>query len=105
MKIHQSTTPRTGEGAAGSTARNTSAATPAPASAAAPAGGLTMSPLSAQVRDIGSSLVGEADNDIDSAKVEEIRQAIAEGRLKMDSSRIADGLLATLRELAQGASR
>ncbi|MFX6149245.1 hypothetical protein ABTF39_20655, partial [Acinetobacter baumannii] len=30
-----------------------------------------------------------------------LRQAIAEGRLKMDPSKIADGLLATLRELTQ----
>nr|WP_274383323.1 flagellar biosynthesis anti-sigma factor FlgM [Cupriavidus gilardii] len=94
--------PRTGEGAAESTGRTASS----PVSGAAPAaGGLTMSPLGSQVRDIGSRLAHEADVDIDHAKVEEIRQAIAEGRLKMDPSKIADGLLATLRELTQGNGR
>lgn len=102
MKIQQSTPPRTGEGAAGSTGRAPAAASAAPA---APAAGLTMSPLGSQVREIGSRLVDQADDDIDSAKVEEIRQAIAEGRLRMDPSKIADGLLATLRELAQGDPR
>lgn len=99
MKIQQSTAPRTGEGSA-DTGTRAAAANPATAAAAAP--GLTMSPLGAQVREIGTRLVHQADDDIDSAKVEEIRQAIAEGRLRMDPSRIADGLLATLRELAQG---
>lgn len=102
MKIQQTTPPRTGEGAADSASRAPAAANPAPV---APAAGLTMSPLGSQVREIGTRLVHEADDDIDSAKVEEIRQAIAEGRLRMDPSKIADGLLATLRELAQGNPR
>lgn len=102
MKIQQSTPPRTGEGAADSTGRAPAAANAAPAT---PAVGLTMSPLGSQVREIGNRLVDHADDDIDSAKVEEIRQAIAEGRLRMDPSKIADGLLATLRELAQGEPR
>ncbi len=99
MKINNTTPPRTGDASEGP-ARNVSgpaasAATPAPSD-------VRMSPLSAQVRDIGAGLVNDADGDIDQAKVEEIRQAIAEGRLTMDSSKIADGLLASLRELAQG---
>ncbi len=102
MKIHQSTLPRTGEGAAESTGRTASSPVPG---AAPTAGGLTMSPLGTQVRDIGTRLAHEADGDIDQAKVDEIRQAIAEGRLKMDPSKIADGLLATLRELTQDNGR
>ncbi len=42
--------------------------------------GVRVSPLTAQVREIGSRLVNETDDDIDTAKVEEIRQAIAEGQ-------------------------
>lgn len=36
---------------------------------------------------------------VDTARVAEIRQAIAEGRFKIDSSRIADGLLDSVRQM------
>ncbi|WP_020203993.1 flagellar biosynthesis anti-sigma factor FlgM, partial [Cupriavidus sp. WS] len=65
--------------------------------------GVRVSPLAAQVREIGARLVEDHDDDIDTAKVDEIRQAIAEGRIKIDPSKIADGLLASLRELNGGA--
>lgn len=37
--------------------------------------------------------------DIDSARVEEIRDAIREGRLEMRAERIAEGLIANLKDL------
>nr|WP_283101666.1 flagellar biosynthesis anti-sigma factor FlgM [Halomonas populi] len=37
--------------------------------------------------------------DIDSARVEEIRQAISEGRLEIHAERIADGLLNSIRDM------
>lgn len=37
--------------------------------------------------------------DIDSARVEEIRDAIREGRLEMRADRIAEGLIANLKDL------
>lgn len=37
--------------------------------------------------------------DIDAARVAEIRQAISEGRLDIRAERIADGLLASVRDL------
>ena len=37
--------------------------------------------------------------DIDSAKVEEIRDAIREGRLEIRTDRIAEGLIANLKDL------
>jgi len=37
--------------------------------------------------------------DIDTARVEEIREAIREGRLEIQADRIADGLIANVREL------
>lgn len=40
-----------------------------------------------------------SDNDINTARVAEIRQALASGQLKIDPSRIADGLLASVRDL------
>lgn len=36
---------------------------------------------------------------VDQARVDEIRQAISEGRFKIDASRIADGLIASVREM------
>ena len=39
------------------------------------------------------------ENDIDVAKVQELRDAIASGKLKIDTSRIADNLIASAREL------
>ena len=67
--------------------------------------GVRVSPLAAQVRDIGARLLQDSDGDIDAAKVAEVRQAIAEGRIKIDPSKIADGLLASLHELSQGGTQ
>ena len=53
--------------------------------------------LSAAARHL-SNLQG-SDNDINVARVQEIRDAIASGQLKIDPSRIADGLLASVRDL------
>ena len=36
---------------------------------------------------------------IDTARVEEIKQAISEGRFKIDASRIADGLINEVRQM------
>ncbi|SOZ39696.1 flagellar biosynthesis anti-sigma factor FlgM [Cupriavidus neocaledonicus] len=99
MKINHSTSSRPADAAAGDAARPQAA--PAAAAAAAPSAGLSVSPLAAQVRDISARLAQPTDDDIDTAKVEEIRQAIAEGRIRIDPGKIADGLLATLRELGQ----
>ncbi|SOY58475.1 Putative negative regulator of flagellin synthesis, anti-sigma-28 factor [Cupriavidus taiwanensis] len=99
MKINHSTSSRPADAAAGDAARPQAA--PAAAGTAAPSAGLSVSPLAAQVRDISARMAQPTDDDIDTAKVEEIRQAIAEGRIKIDPGKIADGLLATLRELGQ----
>lgn len=53
--------------------------------------------LSAAARQMASLQNG--DNDIDVAKVQELRDAIASGQLKMDTTRIASGLIASAREL------
>jgi len=67
--------------------------------------GVRVSPLAAQVREIGTRLLQDSDSDIDVAKVAEVRKAIAEGRIQIDPSKIADGLLASLHELSQGGSK
>ncbi|ODV43738.1 flagellar biosynthesis anti-sigma factor FlgM [Cupriavidus sp. UYMMa02A] len=100
MKINHSTSSRPADAPAADTTVRPQAAQSAPAASS----GVSVSPLAAQVREIGTRLASETDDDIDTAKVEEIRQAIAEGRIKIDPGKIADGLLATLRELSQGDS-
>lgn len=41
----------------------------------------------------------DASQDIDTARVEEIRQAIREGRLEIKADRIADGLIDNVRQM------
>jgi len=41
----------------------------------------------------------DASQDIDHARVAELRQAISDGSLKMDTDRIADRLIASVRDL------
>ncbi|KAA0083897.1 flagellar biosynthesis anti-sigma factor FlgM [Trinickia soli] len=73
----------------------------APAQSAAPGdASVSLSGLSSQLRSLAAS--GEAD--IDVAHVESIKQAIADGTLKMDAGKIADGILATARELLKNPS-
>lgn len=53
-----------------------------------------ISSLSARLQEIGA---GEAP--VDAQKVAEIKQAISEGRFQINPERIADGLLASVREM------
>lgn len=56
-----------------------------------------ISPLSAQIQAIEARLgTGEA---VDAARVAEIKQAISEGRFKVNPEVVADRLLATVKEL------
>ncbi|CAM5338825.1 flagellar biosynthesis anti-sigma factor FlgM [Eoetvoesiella caeni] len=67
----------------------------APANTAA--GGKSTVDLSATARSLASLQNG--DNDVNLERVREISDAIAAGKLKVDPSRIADSLLASVREL------
>ncbi|HUH60887.1 MAG TPA: flagellar biosynthesis anti-sigma factor FlgM [Candidimonas sp.] len=67
-----------------------------PASGAASAGKGTVG-LSAAARHLSNLQSGDAD--INVARVNEIRDALASGQLKIDPSRIADGLIASVRDL------
>lgn len=58
---------------------------------------VSLSGLSQHLRSLAAS--GSAD--IDTAHVESIKQAIKDGSLTIDSSKIADGVLNTARELLQ----
>ncbi|MFP3567234.1 flagellar biosynthesis anti-sigma factor FlgM [Paraburkholderia sp. SIMBA_030] len=59
---------------------------------------VSLSDLSQHLRSLAAS--GSAD--IDTAHVESIKQAIKDGSLKIDSGKIADGVLETARSLLQG---
>lgn len=73
----------------------------APATAAssstAPAGNLNS--VAAQARQLQTELVQASDADFDTARVAEIRQAISEGRYQVNTGKIADGLLDSVRDL------
>ena len=66
-------------------------------SAAAGGGKAAAVDLSPAARHLAGLQNGE--HDIDVAKVQELRNAIASGNLKIDTSRIADKLIASAREL------
>ena len=46
----------------------------------------------------------DSGQDIDTARVDEIRQAISEGRLEIRADKIADGLIASAQALVSGKS-
>jgi len=66
---------------------------------APPADNVHLSPLSSQLQAIDSNLASSAV--VDTARVAEIKQAISEGRFKVNSEAVADRLLETVRELIQ----
>lgn len=62
----------------------------------APAGSPESTPVALSA--LSSSLT-KADGDIDMARVQALRDAISKGELRIDASRIADGLIESAREL------
>jgi negative regulator of flagellin synthesis FlgM len=67
------------------------------ASVASSAGGKGAVDLSSTARHLAN--LQNSDNDINVVRVNEIRDALASGQLKIDPSRIADGLIASVRDL------
>jgi len=82
-------------GAVGGASRPGKGAASAPGSGAGDR--VQLSPLSSQLQAIESSMANTPV--VDSARVAEIRQAIAEGRFKVNPDAVADQLLQTAREL------
>ena len=58
---------------------------------------VTLSPMSAQLKSISSDVA--ADSVFDAEKVEAIKSAIASGQFKVDSEKVADGLIDTVKDL------
>ncbi|MGE5465790.1 MAG: flagellar biosynthesis anti-sigma factor FlgM [Ignavibacteria bacterium] len=74
-------------------------ATPGAKRNATPSGAeVSLSPLSSKLQEIQASASADVDV-VDTQRVSEIKQAIAEGRFKVNPERIADGLLASVREM------
>ena len=57
---------------------------------------VNLSPLSSKLQAIQANA---SDAPVDAQRVAEIKQAIAEGRFKINPERIADGLLSSVRDL------
>ncbi len=74
-----------------------------PASKTPPAAGASggdkveLSPLSSSLAKAEAAMASTPA--VDSARVDEIRQAISEGRFRVDPERIADGLIESVREM------
>ncbi len=71
--------------------------TNAPARTEGGADKVELSPLSAMLKKADSAMASAPE--VDQERVAEIRQAISEGRFKVDAGRIADGLIASVREM------
>ena len=58
---------------------------------------VTLSPLSGQVKSLEAKIA--ASNVFDAEKVDAIKSAIASGQFNVDSEKVADGLIATVKDL------
>ncbi|WP_250473421.1 flagellar biosynthesis anti-sigma factor FlgM [Caballeronia sp. GAFFF1] len=65
------------------------------------ANGVSAGQSTVSLSNLSSDLRASNGSDIDTAKVESIKAAIRDGSLKMDTSKIADGILSTARDLLQ----
>jgi negative regulator of flagellin synthesis FlgM len=79
---------RAGKGAAKTEAGSGATATPAQ---------VELSPLSTRIQEIESGITSTPA--MNSVRVAEIRQAIAQGNFKIDASKIADGLIDSVRQM------
>ena len=77
----------------GGKAQERASGTPAAAAAQGGSDRVDLSPLSAQIAALESSLAAEPG--FDAARVESIKQAIVEGRLSVDAQTVADRMIAS----------
>lgn len=81
-------------GSAPETGRTRSTQAPAPKADAGSGERVDISSLSARLQEVGAG-----ETAVNSARVAEIKQAIAEGRFQINPEKIADGLLASVRDM------
>ncbi|MFJ2995064.1 flagellar biosynthesis anti-sigma factor FlgM [Pandoraea sp. NPDC087047] len=108
MKIEPPANPLAGIGAGKATTDRTTtgtvnaeggAASVTSTSGAGSDASVSTSTLSSEMRALQEALAKTGTADIDVAKVASIKAAIANGQLAIDTSKIADGLIATARDL------
>ena len=100
MKINSSTTVQTIDRLAGQSAR----VAPSQAKAAAARGdSVAINPLASQMASLEQAV--SAEPGFDAAKVEAIKQAISNGEFKINPAAIADGLIASTRDLLSAQPR
>ena len=85
-----------GEGAARTTGKSKAGSAP-PAPQQSSSTNVSLGSTAAQLQSMESSMASSPI--VDAAKVAEIKQAISEGRFKVDSEVVADRLIETVREL------
>ena len=94
MKISSTVSP-VGSATNGGRPRSTAGAAERPAT---PAGAeVDLSPLSSRLQELQAN--ASSGPVVDSQRVSDIKQAIAEGRFKVNPERIADGLLDSVRQM------
>jgi negative regulator of flagellin synthesis FlgM len=75
-----------------------------PASSASPAGAqVDLSSLSPRLEEIEASLANVPP--VDAQRVAELRQAISEGRFKVDADKVADSLIRSVRQMLSAQTR
>jgi negative regulator of flagellin synthesis FlgM len=77
--------------------KSTKTASKAKASSSATAENVTLSPTSSQLRALENNLGSEGV--FDEKKVAEIKSAIADGQFKVNTEKVADGLIDSVKEL------
>ena len=82
-----------------STTRNSSGNTPTNSTSATPSAGaqVDVSSTSSRLRELESTIANVPV--VDSARVDEIKQAIAAGRFKVNADRVADSLIESVRQM------
>ena len=61
-----------------------------------------LSPLASQLQHVEGTLSGVSE--VDSVKVGELKQAISEGRFRVDPEKVADGLIQSVRDMLSAQS-
>lgn len=111
MKIEPPANPLKGVGAGKATTDRTTTGTAGADGAAASVtttgsgANVSTSALSSEMRALQAALAQTGSADIDVTKVSAIKQAIADGTLTIDSSKIADGIIQTARDLLSTQSK